>query len=671
MKGFDAAAIAPEAVPGVHLLPVVHDRVELAAVVRATLDALDPAAVAVELPTPLAAAAEQAVARLPRVSLVLSEQPGEPALVWVVAPGDPLAEALRWARERGRERLCIDPDVPYAERHADRVPDPYAAWSLGAASYLGALVEAAAAGAASEADRARERGMAFHLARARARHRSVLAVVGAAHVRRLAVALAGPTATPLARARRQRVEVRHLHPESLTGLLPDPPLAHAAWELLRGGEPIPAATLESAVARRISLWSHGLRLLTREPLGHGERRQRLVAHAAGAAGRALCGGVRAPDRAALQRVVWEVATRSWQEQTEELAQRWQRRIFFDYARRHARLQGLLEPGLYEWVVAARGVADDNLAWETFEAARAYPWQEELAEIATARVDGDELDLGTRRVRFRRRFFRAKRRLLRVPVHERPQSDDPAEWLQGFDGEGICSYPPEDVVVEDYGRFLQRKAVAVLSAERRKSEPFSGSLLDGIDLRETMRRRVGERAPGAARPPGAARIWVQENGRAPGQAGSVVVVFEPAAGDRFPHRMTWHGEHDQESDMAFYSSEPTEQVVGPGILRATYGGFLMTYPPGRLLDVWHDEDYRGLPAHEVLLAAAVDYSLEKLVVHVAREAPGDRWRRYAAAQGKRIVHLPLGALSPVTLRRLRVVHLLAGRDKRAIARDYVW
>ena len=659
-----APEAAPEAAPGVRLLPVVHDRVELAALARAVLDALDPPAVAVELPTPLREAAEKAVARLPRISIVLSEQPGEPALVWVVAPGDPLAEALRWARERGRPRLYVDPDVPYAERHVDPVPDPHSLWTLGAERYLGALVEAAGAGRAAEADRLRERGMAHALADAARAHGGALALLGAAHVGRVGADLARPTAVPLARPRRHSVLVRHLHPESLTGLMADPPLAHAAWELLRDGGPLPDTPLDSAVTRRIALVEHGLRLLAREPLGLGERRRRLVEHAAGAAAREMPPGARGVDRVALARVVWEVATGSWREQTEQSAQRWQRRLFFDYARRHARLQGLLAPGLYEWVMAARGVADDNLAWEAFEAARTYPWQEELAEIATAKVDGDELDLGTRKVRFRRRFFRVKQRLLRVPVRERPTTDDPAEWLRGFDGEGICSYPPEDVVVEDYGRFLQRKAVAVLSAERRRSEPFSGSLLDGIDLRETL-RRLHE-----------GRVWVEERGRAPGEAGSVVVIFDPdhgggERGERFPHLMTWHGEHDQESDMAFYCTEPADQVVGPGILRATYGGFVMTYPPGRMLDVWDDPDYGGLAKAEVLLAAAIDYSLEKLVVHVAADPPPDRLRRHAALQGKRIVHLPLGSLSPVSVRKLRVVHVLFGRDKRAIARDYVW
>jgi len=113
------------------------------------------------------------------------------------------------------------------------------------------------------------------------------------------------------------------------------------------------------------------------------------------------------------------------------------------------------------------------------------------------------------------------------------------------------------------------------------------------------------------------------------------------------------------------------VVGPGILRATYGGFLMTVPRGRLFEVWQDVDYRM--AHEkaeVLLMAGVDYSLEKLVVHVAAQPPADRMHRYAAARGKKIVHIPLGALSQTTLKRIRRLHILAGRDKRAIAGEYI-
>ena len=304
---------------------------------------------------------------------------------------------------------------------------------------------------------------------------------------------------------------------------------------------------------------------------------------------------------------------------------WQRRIFFDFARRLARTEGRLVTGLYGWVVAARGVADDNLAWEVLEAARAYPWQEEgEIELPTARSTATSWSCRTPSVcagcASGVGFFRVKRRPTLAPVRERPTTDDPSEWLEGFRGEGICSYPPEDLVVEGFGRRLRARAKGLLAAERERSEPFSTSMLDGIDVRETLRH------------PEDPRVWVRELGRVPGEAGSVVVIFDrddPSAGggERYPYLMTWLGEHHDESDMAFYATSPADQVVGPGILRATYGGFLMTLPPGRLFDVWRDPEYRYLlqasGKADVLLAAAIDYSTEPLVVHVARHAPEPR------------------------------------------------
>lgn len=125
-------------------------------------------------------------------------------------------------------------------------------------------------------------------------------------------------------------------------------------------------------------------------------------------------------------------------------------------------------------------------------------------------------------------------------------------------------------------------------------------------------------------------------------------------------------------MAFYSTVPADQVVGPGIVRATYGGFLLTAPRGRLFDVWEDPDYRAARSKpEVLTLAAIDYSEEKVVVHVAARPPASRLKRYAAARSRKLLHLPLASLGGATLKKIRVLHLLAGHDKRAIARDYIW
>jgi hypothetical protein len=186
------------------------------------------------------------------------------------------------------------------------------------------------------------------------------------------------------------------------------------------------------------------------------------------------------------------------------------------------------------------------------------------------------------------------------------------------------------------------------------------MLDGVDLRETLARwHEG-------------RVWVRERGRSPGTAGSVVVIFDDDLHGAYPYLMTWLGEHEQESDMAFYATDPTGQVVGPGILRATYGGFMLTYPPGRLFDVWQDPDYgEARTKGEVLVMAAIDYSREKLVVHVAEHPPGAHLKAWASRRGKRLAHLPLGSLSPVALRRIRVVHILAGHATREIAKDYIW
>ena len=125
-------------------------------------------------------------------------------------------------------------------------------------------------------------------------------------------------------------------------------------------------------------------------------------------------------------------------------------------------------------------------------------------------------------------------------------------------------------------------------------------------------------------------------------------------------------------MAFYAGDPAENVVGPGICRCEYGGFMLSYPPQRMFDVWRDPEYRmaGSDA-EVLLMAALDYSLEKHVIYVAARPPRSIFKQMAARLDRKIIYIPLGALSPLKLKKIRVLHILAGKDKRAIARDYIW
>jgi hypothetical protein len=201
---------------------------------------------------------------------------------------------------------------------------------------------------------------------------------------------------------------------------------------------------------------------------------------------------------------------------------------------------------------------------------------------------------------------------------------------------------------------------VLSEERVRVEPFTTSILDGVDVRETIRNwHQG-------------RIWVRQYQKIRGEVGAVVVIFDEDRDNRYPYLTTWLGENQNESDMAFYSTFPFDNIVGPGIGRAEYGGFLMSLPPRRMYDVWQDPDYEFAEGKsERLLLAALDYSLDRYVVYVAARPPRSILRGIASRVGRAIVYIPIGQLSPTSLKKIRVVHVLDGYDKREIARDYIW
>jgi hypothetical protein len=113
-------------------------------------------------------------------------------------------------------------------------------------------------------------------------------------------------------------------------------------------------------------------------------------------------------------------------------------------------------------------------------------------------------------------------------------------------------------------------------------------------------------------------------------------------------------------------------VGPGIGRAEYGGFLMTLPPRRLVDVWSDPDYdfaQNKP--ERLLLAALDYSQQHYVVYVAAKPPRSIFRSIAAHLNRRIVYIPIGALNPAKLKKVRVVHVLDSYERRDQAKEFIW
>ena len=353
----------------------------------------------------------------------------------------------------------------------------------------------------------------------------------------------------------------------------------------------------------------------------------------------------------------------WKNSKETLT-RAQVRVLYKFARNYALISGALVPSFYQLVVAARGAADDNFAYEVWDKGSDYPWQAENPALPVLRLTGEDLFLDQKRIKFHRRLKTFRRRLVPVPVKKRAREKVPGEWKRNFEGLFICSYPPEDVIIEGYGRHVQQKALKVKSEENTRIVPFVSSMLEGIDIRETIREW----------PTG--RLYVKEERPFRGKVGSVVVIFDPDLRDQdkkenFPWKVTWLGEHEQESDMAFYSTPAGDMMDGPGISRCQYGGFMLTYPPFRVYDIWKDPFFdlaRSKP--EQLLMAAIDYSLEKHVVYVAAEPPSGWCRSMAARLGKKIIYMPIGVFSPIALKKIRQFHVLEGHHVRKYAKDYI-
>lgn len=588
-------------------LPVVPGRLEFAIEVRQVILREKPKVVAVELPATLRKQYLRAVERLPEMSVILySDQGEEDHAVYVpVEPADPFIEAIRTAQEIGAEVVFADPDCGERPHLEDAYPDPYSIRHIGLEKY----VEAYRVYPQQRSDEITRHadGIAWKLQGCDPLA-SVLVVVSLNLLDPVLDSMEQPQAQPLARTRREGLQLVNPHPECLAEITIEYPFLQQRYEQFRN-------------------------LLTDFNL---------------------------IDRRHAQYALFREAEKSYEANTGERVAHWQRRLLARYTRNLALVDHALMAGVFDLTVAARSIVDDNYGWEVWETAGRYPPQKEAGDLATVRISGEEVWLDTKKIRLRRRLPSTKRRLKPVGLKPRKKEKFPGEWARQLDGNSICSYPPEDLVIEDYGRFLKKKGKSILSEERARTEPFTTSLLDGIDLRETIRNwHEGT-------------IYVRQFQKIQGEVGSVIVIFDEDRDDRYPYMTTWLGEHQNESDMAFYSTFPFDNMVGPGIGRGEYGGFLMSLPARRMFDVWQDPDYdfaENKP--ERLLLAGLDYSLERYVVYVAARPPRSVFRSIAARFGRTIIYIPIGQLSPVALKKIRVVHVLDGYEKREIAKEYIW
>jgi hypothetical protein len=601
-----------------HYFPVVPGRMEFAVALRRQLLLERPQVVAVELPGFLEKSYRRALARLPEMSVILyhDEKEDERAIFVPVEPCDPFIEALRTAEETGAQVIFLEPNTADRPHLPDTYPDTYAIQKIGLDKYI----EAYRVYPQTRTDEveAHASAMAWKLQGVDPLA-EVFVVTALNMLDPLLDAMETPQPEP-PRGKAYEPELLNPHPDCLAEITIEYPYLQERYEFYRLGVRADEPAADSAA-----------------PFAIPEL-----------------------DRPRVQLDLLREAEAKYRESTGEKMAHWQRRMIARFTRNLAHVSGDLVCNVYDLAVAARSVVDDNYGWEVWAMANRYLAQHETSELETVRLSASEIWINTKKLRIRRRLPRPKQRMKPVGLKPRKRETTPGEWAQQTNGEAICSYPPEDIVIEEYGRFLKQKAKAILSEERVRVEPFTTSILDGIDIRETIRNWHRH------------KIFVRKADRLAGEVGAVVVIFDEDPEDRYTYLTTWLGEHQNESDMAFYSTHPFDHIVGPGIGRAEYGGLLMTLPPRRLFDVWSDPDYDFAETKsERLLLAALDYSVERFVVYVAAKPPRSIFKSIANHLGRKILYIPIGALSPTKLKKLRVVHVLDSYSRRADAKEYIW
>jgi hypothetical protein len=320
----------------------------------------------------------------------------------------------------------------------------------------------------------------------------------------------------------------------------------------------------------------------------------------------------------------------------------------------------MTPDLYNLVVAAKQTAGDGYALHVAETAREYPYQRDTGYPQVAMgvdqmrlPDGEILDVVSRLPGPPMQWRSCR-------LQRRPDRREQRRWRMRWNPMTQCSWPPEDELIESFRSHVIDRAKAIMGADLIRTEKFTTSIKDGIDIRDTLRNwHTGE-------------LYVREIPPSRGRLDAVVMLFDSPADPRdYPWRTTWFAEHQNESTLAFFATGFRQQMVGPGIALATYGGALFLFPPVSIPDIWRDPrlDFTET-LEERLLAAACLHSDCPHIALLSSSPPGAGWRRLARRFRKKWVHVPLSGFSDSTVQQLRMVHVLNGRQVRSYAAHFI-
>jgi hypothetical protein len=599
----------------IRVLPIIHGSGDFAVRVRAELLDRPPECLAVPLPPSFQDEVESAILRLPTIQAVVRPDVGREGHSYVpIDPCQGVIAALRLALGEHLPRAFIDLETPWFEAGTAVFPDPYALKKVSPAGFAAAVLPAV-----PPPDPGQQSGrimwMAQELRKLERHYQDILFLpslldwpwIRAAYQRRTEADEPESFFAP--------VQTFRVAPRTLVFFLGELPFLTGLYERGR---------IDLGDDENLSV--DGVKELVLEA------RDRL----------------RTTHPRIAQRITPQLLS-----------------LYFRYVRNLSLMARRLTPDLYTLVVAAKQTAGDDFALAIAETARDYPFTAEPPEgeegDPALRMGIDEADVpgwgvGPMVNRLPGQDFS----WASCELRRRPEPREQENWRQRWNPYGQCSWPPEDDRIESFNAHVREQARAVIGADLARSEKFTTSVMDGLDIRETLRNwHTGD-------------IYVKIIPPSRGSIEVVVFLFDvPADPRRYPFRATWFAEHEEESTLAFFATDPMQNLVGPGIAGSEYGGALFLFPPRSIPNVWTDRrlDLADTLEERLVMAGCL-HSRER---HIAVVSPGPlrgSWRRLGRRFGRHLIHLPLKRFSGQLVERLRVFHILNGKQVRTYAAQFI-
>ena len=597
------------------LLPIIHGSGDFSLETRKRILSSKYDCLAIPIPPAFEDDVEKSIELLPSISVVVQGEGGidkEPSSYTCVPidPCQPIIAGIRTAQENGIPRAYIDLEVDLYEEQTTLFPDPYALKKISLEKFSTALLTGLPNPAKDSQRTDRIQNMAYQLHLLELDYDNILCLCGIAdwpwirnaYLHRLPYPKPSPPPwTP---------EIFRVNLDSLYFVLGELPFITHLYEHRRA-ELFPDETLAIDAIKALLLES---------------RKTWITKHN---------------------------HTHHWLS-PQTLSQ------LLRYVRNLTLLDSRMSPDLYNLALAAKQIAGDDFSISLIETARVYPPQTIPSSIP-------EISIGQGKALFSHGIANLKNRLLgtkkvwrTLPLKPSPSPDKKQTWQMQWDPYRQCSYPKEDDKIESFNIHIREQAKRLITETFSKTEKFTTSLKDGLDIRETLRNwHTNE-------------IYVKEIPPSRGNLEIVVFLFEsPIDSTRYPWHTTWYAEHDKESTLCFFATNFLENIIGPGIGQAVYGGCSLLFPPRQIPDIWKDNRFGyAQTLEERLIAAALYHSQEKRVVLVAPNRPPTRWLKIARRYKKQILYIPLKRFSLQTLDRLRHFHVLNGQEVRSYAAKFI-